>query len=59
MASGANENKINSVEMKSLRSMIGVNIADQIRNEEIFMRALVLKKLLLNEERVAWMVWTC
>ena len=54
----AERRKVNVLEMKCLRSMVGVSRMDRVRNEEVRRRAGIERELASRAESIE-MVWAC
>ena len=52
---------VNGLEMKYLRSLVGVSRMDRLRNEDVHMRAGIKKELASRADQLVFikMVWTC
>ena len=52
---------MNVLEMKYLRSLVGVSLMDRVRNEEVRRRAGIERELASRaDQRVwRWLIWAC
>ena len=55
----AGRRKVNVLEMKCLRNLVGVSRMDRVRNEEVRRRAGIERKLASRVDQRIEMVWTC
>ena len=55
----AERRKVNVLEMKCLRSLIGVSRMDRVRNEEMRRRAEIEMELASKADQSIEMVWAC
>ena len=55
----AERRKVNILEMKCLRSLIGVSRMDRVTNEEVRMRAVIEREVESRADQSIGMVWAC
>ena len=55
----AERRKVNVLEMKCLRSLVGVSRMDRVRNEEVRRKARIERGLASREDQSIEMVWAC
>ena len=55
----AERTKVNVLEMKCLRSLVGVSRMDRVRNEEVRRRAGIERELASRADQRVEMVWAC
>ena len=55
----AERRKVNDLEMKCLRSLVGVSRMDRVRNEVVRRRAGIERELASRADQSIEMVWAC
>ena len=56
---GAERRKVNVLEIKCLRSLVGVSRMDRVSNEEVHRRAGIERELVSRADQSIEMVWAC
>ena len=55
----AERRKVNVLEMKCLRSLVGVSRMERVRNEQVRTRAEIERELASRADQTIEMVWAC